>query len=1487
MAQWPQIARRAVPAALALSLLLPGSLAAGEAGPVAVSEGWRFRPAPEHDAKLLVNDPADLANALGRGGNWGAIKPDASGWYAQGFNPPRAGWFVAEIPLPAEWAGLPLVLEIDTRCRFEAVYADGVPVGARERPQRAGPGFYLLPPRGDARRPLILALRLDAPDVAAPGLAAPPVIRPATLKESITPGPAVDGKPQHRPDGLNFFPNAPVQVANLLINVAAPSFGGSVVRSEAAAVTVVAAPADRAPRERKLEVAYLITDDLSGTGIFNGDIVMDVPPEGVRRRIPLPADRAGAFAVRLLVSSEGEHSMMQLHYAVFPEPPADRQSPLGLIMTAEPETSRLSGAGWLVQPGVLSPSSSWVSPPAPAQEVVRRLTADARAAGYRIARQSDGPPDVSPPDMQLLSLPSLNTPGPIGRLKRSYLDTKARGKSLCLLMIPPEQRAQLGDREAEAAAFSDIFCSGVRLPIDFKPESFVPEFVEHLRAAKLPQAVPQAPAVCFSASYQIRPSHMIRSTVLALACGARQVFWNANEPRSGAWIRGDASALPPLPAFACMAGKLGRARYLGRAELGDAIQAYAFHNGAENVLVVWKSAPPRMHRLPAAPHVEDAFGAEIAVERIDNMVNVIVSDVPIYLRGFADADLPALLKPEWTLPADDALANRLELLRKADPAGVIVADARQGVVQHGTNKLSLELGNLSGAPVDAAIALELPPGWSCRPDESKVTLAPADAKQSAATVEFELDVPADAPLGEYSAALVSVAGETRKVVSSLRLRLSTAVGDLAGIRLSEVYTSAPSIAVPVENPFERPVRARVQLNVSDWSITPGFLPVELAPGERGLLRFLASGRLPVVGSLQVAVTVQNGQHSIEVRRRVDISQQRFYGVVVGRPEVQSLQFDGRRLSYKLSKMTIVSVRIYDGAGKLLRTLDSGWQSAGPHHYEWTPEREPEDGAARAGYRAEVRAGMDVFFDRSIGPGPEAIFAPRSITVDKDGGVCILDGRRAVKFSRKGDYLSSELPAERVGKLAAFAPLPNGCYVGLRPDQLLLLDHNGAVLKAQPETPRAGGGIEPGNFRRATTLDVSPAGIIFVADAGNHRVQRFNSDLSMLRFDRQKGNALGRQDVFGCPVAGTGAGEFTTPTHLAAGPDGGVAVADATGRLQVFDKHGARVGEAALPANEAGALAFDGSALYVAAADRNCITRYDIAPAPAPAAGFGENGTLRFGALRVPALAADGRGGLIVCDAAGEVTLLDAATGAARKIFNAAPPPQSVAWPAGIDVDDKGTLFVTDPPAHSVHRISAAGEIVWSVPDFSLPIGIYDPSDIALTPGGSIYVLDNTSPLKRLMALDSRGQPAAEFRDSYLFESEELNWATVVDRAPAGAVWAGNGSLGTLLSTAGSVIRRDTPAPNPKARAGGIQYLPWHESNARGVILADARGREIARKGALGTGPGRFAGCTPGGIAARAGAPGKPDYVYYADTINHRIVVLRIEWGCVSRTAGEW
>ena len=89
--------------------------------------------------------------------------------------------------------------------------------------------------------------------------------------------------------------------------------------------------------------------------------------------------------------------------------------------------------------------------------------------------------------------------------------------------------------------------------------------------------------------------------------------------------------------------------------------------------------------------------------------------------------------------------------------------------------------------------------------------------------------------------------------------------------------------------------------------------------------------------------------------------------------------------------------------------------------------------------------------------------------------------------------------------------------------------------------------EPGQLQRPRGLRVAPDGSIYVADSGNHRIQHFSADGTVLQAwgtfaDLSKGAAPG--------------GTFNEPWDVAVAPDGSVYVADTWNhRVQKFTADG--------------------------------------------------------------------------------------------------------------------------------------------------------------------------------------------------------------------------------------------------------------------------------------------------------------------------------------------
>ncbi|NQT20475.1 MAG: hypothetical protein HQ592_12270 [Planctomycetes bacterium] len=821
--------------------------------------------------------------------------------------------------------------------------------------------------------------------------------------------------------------------------------------------------------------------------------------------------------------------------------------------------------------------------------------------------------------------------------------------------------------------------------------------------------------------------------------------------------------------------------------------------------------------------------------------------------------------------------------------GEIVAGALRAQVTWGINDAVIELENRSPREVSAAVALELPRDWSAQPKEQPCTLPPpVQGKGTRVPLRFMVNVPPKAPLDDYAVQVVMTVPAGKIRPEPVVLRLTTPLGDFSDIRLVEVYSSAPSLAVPVRNPFGKPIEALVGLQAADWSITPARLPASLAPGEEKLLRFVVAGRLPIVGPLKVAVGITQKDGSLAVRRTVDISKQRMHGLNIGKPEVQALRFDGRTLTYTLRKMAATSVRIYDSQGRLIRTLDSGWQATGPHKYNWTPEREFDEFDNRIRYLAEVRAGLDVSFEKQIGAPPDTVFGARSVALGADGIVHVFEGPRAMKFHAHGEYVGCDLPGIEVDGVEGIRPLPNGTYVALWKGRLVLLDAAGGIVRPVADVPAKDAPAAPVRFRGPASLAVSRNGLIYASDVADHCVRRFDSRLEPSPFGSRETNILGKLDPDGSPAAGTANGEFTSPEHIAVGPYGRLAVLDATGRLQIFDATGRHLKTLATGWKDVACIAIELHAVFVAMRRDGKIAKYSTAAAALqPVRGFGKEGSAAVESTGVLSVEPGG-GKLFVCgEGAPGVFILNADSGKVLGTLGRQAPPGAVERPAGIDVDAAGGIILSDLGTNRVVRLSQLGDVVWTAPAFRTPMLFFGPIDVTYGPKGNVYVLDETGYGKQLIMLDSRGRPRFGFGKSYVLESEELKQAIAVVPMDQGHVWVGDDLHGTVLDSEGNVLGRYAPRPPSKAQAGGMLYSPWQEGGARGIAISDINGRRIAHKGGPGTDDGKLAGCLPGGIAARAGAPGKPDYVYYADIFNHRITVLRVQWSSHAQMTGNW
>lgn len=178
--------------------------------------------------------------------------------------------------------------------------------------------------------------------------------------------------------------------------------------------------------------------------------------------------------------------------------------------------------------------------------------------------------------------------------------------------------------------------------------------------------------------------------------------------------------------------------------------------------------------------------------------------------------------------------------------------------------------------------------------------------------------------------------------------------------------------------------------------------------------------------------------------------------------------------------------------------------------------------------------------------PDVLRNPQSIALDDEGFLYVLDSKqdKVVMFDHLGLALRSFSVKEGFTNPVGVAVAPDGkvIYVVDRGD-LGNSDHK--VVAFSPEGkelfrlgPR---GSEDGRFNIPLAAAVGPDNTLYVADAGNFRIQAFDAK-GKFRFS------------FGGP--GALPGQFSRPRSIAVGADGNVYVADAGfNNVQIFTANG--------------------------------------------------------------------------------------------------------------------------------------------------------------------------------------------------------------------------------------------------------------------------------------------------------------------------------------------
>ena len=239
------------------------------------------------------------------------------------------------------------------------------------------------------------------------------------------------------------------------------------------------------------------------------------------------------------------------------------------------------------------------------------------------------------------------------------------------------------------------------------------------------------------------------------------------------------------------------------------------------------------------------------------------------------------------------------------------------------------------------------------------------------------------------------------------------------------------------------------------------------------------------------------------------------------------------------------------------------------------------------------------------------------------------------------------------------------------------DVEGAEIPARLLMSWGGQGDVEGTFFQAQDMDIAPNGDIYVTDAGNHRVQYFDSEGHFLGVWGQEGRAEG---------------QFLEPFDVAVDPSGVVYVLDsATGWVQRFSPEGGFLGKAEDLGvyNPRGIAVGPDGDLYIADTGSNRILKLN--PDGRVAGWFGTAGSGAGEMLQPVDVAVDQSGTVYVVDHHNRrIEVFDSEGG---YLGGWALPWSNTFDMPRIAMGASGQVLLTDPPGGRVWMYTTAGELI--------------------------------------------------------------------------------------------------------------------------------------------------------------------------------------------------
>jgi DNA-binding beta-propeller fold protein YncE len=428
------------------------------------------------------------------------------------------------------------------------------------------------------------------------------------------------------------------------------------------------------------------------------------------------------------------------------------------------------------------------------------------------------------------------------------------------------------------------------------------------------------------------------------------------------------------------------------------------------------------------------------------------------------------------------------------------------------------------------------------------------------------------------------------------------------------------------------------------------------------------------------------------------------------------------------------------------------------------------------------------------------------------------------------------------------------------------------------------------------IAVDSQSYVYVADTGNNRIQKFTSSGS---FVLQWGSL------------GTAYGQFQSPWGIAADSSGNVYVADSgNARVQKFTSAGVYLTEWGLPGGSGAeiqrnvayppggccspsGIAVDNSGdVFVINGSTFSIQKFTSSGLYQ--AQWGSQGT-NNGQFEGPwAIAVDQSGSVYVVDAENggfqRVEKFDSAGTYLGQWGSPGTGPGQFNWAQGIGLDSSGNAYVADWGNNRIEKFDSTGRFLtqWGQPGRGQLIA---PAGVAIDSAGNVYVSDNGN--NRVQKFTSTGTYLTQWGSAGSGAGQLLSPSGLAVDSTGDVYVAdfGNGRIEKFDSSGNYLTQFSSTGLSQRLVPQGVAVGPQGnvyvaDSGNNQIVVFGPTGEQVAVIGSAGSGPAQFN--NPQGIAIDSAGN-----VYVADTNNFRIVKLTAtgtyltQWGVPGSGDGQF